>query len=99
EVMVGPYGALAGTHAGSVIIDMCSVCPHTSRRLFQAARQRGVALIDAAVSGSVPRVEQGSTGIFDGGGHATYRQCKRLLAMPSESSIPRTLHSRLCTKI
>ena len=79
EVMLGPNGVLAGTHAGSVIIDMSTVSPHTSRHLFQAAREKGVAMIDAAVSGSVPQVEQGSLVIFVGGDYQTYEQCKPIL--------------------
>lgn len=79
EVMLGPNGVLAGTHAGSVIIDMSTVSPHTSRHLFQAAREKGVAMIDAAVSGSVPQVDQGSLVIFVGGDHQTYEQCKPIL--------------------
>src|SRR5712691_12118014 len=79
EVMLGPNGVLAGTHAGSVIIDMSTVSPHTSRHLFQAAREKGVAMIDAAVSGSVPQVDQGSLVIFVGGEQQTYEQCKPIL--------------------
>src|SRR5437868_8853093 len=86
EVMFGSNGALAGTHAGSVIIDMSTVSPHTSRRLFQAAREKGVALIDAAVSGSVPQVEQGSLVIFVGGEQETYQQCKAILDILGQSS-------------
>ena len=86
EVMVGPNGVLAGTHAGSVIIDMSTVSPHTSRRLFQAAREKGVAMIDAAVSGSVPQVEQGSLVIFVGGEHQTYEQCKPILDVLGKNS-------------
>ena len=86
EVMVGPDGVLAGTHAGSVIIDMSTVSPHTSRWLFQAAREKGVAMIDAAVSGSVPQVEQGSLVIFVGGEQETYQQCKPILDMLGQSS-------------
>ncbi len=86
EVMLGPNGVLAGTHAGSVIIDMSTVSPHTSRHLFQAAREKGVAMIDAAVSGSVPQVEQGSLVIFVGGDHKTYEQCKPILDMLGQSS-------------
>ena len=58
EIMSGPNGALAGTHDRSVIIDMSTVSPHASRKLFQEARAKGVAMIDAAVSGSVPQAEQ-----------------------------------------
>ena len=86
EVMFGPNGVLAGTHAGSVIIDMSTVSPHTSRRLFQAAREKGVAMIDAAVSGSVPQVEQGSLVIFAGGEQETYQQCKPILDILGQSS-------------
>jgi 3-hydroxyisobutyrate dehydrogenase-like beta-hydroxyacid dehydrogenase len=86
EVMLGPNGVLAGTHAGSVIIDMSTVSPRTSRRLFQAARAKGVAMIDAAVSGSVPQVEQGSLLIFVGGEHETYQQCQPTLDTLGQSS-------------
>src|SRR6266849_8096140 len=87
EVMPGPNGVLAGTHAGSVIIDMSTVSPHTSRHLFQAARAKGVAMIDAAVSGSVPQVEQGSLVIFVGGERETYEQCKPILDVLGKQSI------------
>jgi 3-hydroxyisobutyrate dehydrogenase len=86
EVMFGSNGALAGTHTGSVIIDMSTVSPRTSRRLFQAAREKSVAMIDAAVSGSVPQVEQGSLVIFVGGEQETYQQCKPILDILGQSS-------------
>ncbi len=86
EVMLGPNGVLAGTHAGSVIIDMSTVSPHASRHLFQAARAKGVAMIDAAVSGSVPQVDQGSLVIFVGGDHQTYEQCKPILDVLGNNS-------------
>src|SRR5260221_10859800 len=86
EVMLGPNGVLAGTHAGSVIIDMSTVSPRTSRRLFQAAREKGVAMIDAAVSGSVPQVEQGSLVIFVGGEQETYQRCQPILDLLGQSS-------------
>src|SRR5437660_7988668 len=60
DVMFGPEGALAGVHAGSMVIDLSTVSPDASRRLYQAAQEKGVPMIDAAVSGSVPPVEQGS---------------------------------------
>jgi 3-hydroxyisobutyrate dehydrogenase-like beta-hydroxyacid dehydrogenase len=86
EVMLGPNGGLAGTHAGSVLIDMSTVSPRSSRRLFQAARAKGVAMIDAAVSGSVPQVEQGSLMIFVGGEQETFQQCKPILDILGQSS-------------
>jgi len=86
EVMFGPDGALAGVHAGSVIIDLSTVSPDASRRLFQAAKEQGVSMIDAAVSGSVPQVDQGSLVIFVGGEHQTYQQCKPILDVLGHNS-------------
>jgi len=79
DVMFGPEGALAGIHAGSVIIDLSTVSPDASRRLYQAAKEQGVPMIDAAVSGSVPQVDQGSLVIFVGGEHQTFERCKPIL--------------------
>jgi 3-hydroxyisobutyrate dehydrogenase len=86
DVMFGPEGALAGTHAGSVIIDLSTVSPDASRRLYQAAREQGVPMIDAAVSGSVPQVDQGSLVIFVGGEHQTFEQCTPMLEVLGNTS-------------
>jgi 3-hydroxyisobutyrate dehydrogenase-like beta-hydroxyacid dehydrogenase len=79
QVMFGQDGALAGLHDGSVIIDLSTVSPSASRRLYQAAREKGAAMIDAAVSGSVPQVDQGSLVIFVGGDEETYQRCRSIL--------------------
>jgi 3-hydroxyisobutyrate dehydrogenase len=86
EVMLGPNGVLAGAHTGSVLIDMSTVSPRASLGLFQAARAKGVTMIDAAVSGSVPQVEQGRLVIFVGGEQETYQQCQPILDTLGQSS-------------
>src|SRR5436309_11285539 len=86
DVMCGPEGALAGVHSGSMIIDLSTVSPDASRRLYQAAKEKGVSMIDAAVSGSVPQVDQGSLVIFVGGEQKTYQECKPLLAVLGTNS-------------
>ena len=86
DVMFGPEGALTGVHAGSMIIDLSTVSPDASRRLYQAAKEQGVPMIDAAVSGSVPQVDQGSLVIFVGGEQKTYEQCKPILDVLGKNS-------------
>ena len=86
DVMFGPDGALAGVHAGSAMIDLSTVSPDASRRLCRAAKEQGVSTIDAAVSGSVPQVDQGSLVIFAGGEQETYRQCKPILDVLGHNS-------------
>src|SRR5712664_1472331 len=46
QVMFGPDGALAGARAGTIVVEMSTVNPHTSRRLHEAARRKGVSVLD-----------------------------------------------------
>ncbi len=59
-------GALAGLKPGAVVIDMSSSDPVGTRELGARLRQRGIALIDAPVSGLVPRAEAGTLTIMIG---------------------------------
>jgi 3-hydroxyisobutyrate dehydrogenase-like beta-hydroxyacid dehydrogenase len=78
-VMFGPDGAFAGVRENSVVIDLSTVSPDTSRNLYQAMKTKSVPALDAAVSGSVPQVEQGRLVIFVGGDRQTFEQCTPLL--------------------
>jgi 3-hydroxyisobutyrate dehydrogenase len=85
QVMLGPDGALAGVHDGATIVDLSTVSPGASRRLAQAAHDRRVQMLDAAVSGSVPQVEQGNLVIFVGGERVIYERCRPLLEVLGKS--------------
>ncbi len=63
----GPNGALANTRPGSVIIDMSTVYPETSRELSRLGSERGIKVLDVTISGSVPAAEQGILTLFGGG--------------------------------
>src|SRR5947207_10998279 len=76
--MLGPDGALARARDGAIIIDLSTVSPGASRRLYDAARERGADMPDAAASGSVPQVELGSLAIFVGGEPEPYQRCRPL---------------------
>ena len=86
SVMLGPNGAVAGVHAGSTVIDLSTVSPVASRRLYQAMKEKAVPVLDAAVSGSIPQVEQGSLVIFVGGDHETFERYKPVLDVLGTSS-------------
>jgi 3-hydroxyisobutyrate dehydrogenase-like beta-hydroxyacid dehydrogenase len=86
SVMLGPDGALAGVHSGSTVIDLSTVSPAASRRLYLAMKEKAVPVLDAAVSGSIPQVEQGSLVIFVGGDHETFERCKPVLDVLGTSS-------------
>jgi 3-hydroxyisobutyrate dehydrogenase-like beta-hydroxyacid dehydrogenase len=81
QVMFGPDGALEGTRAGSIVIEMSTVNPRISRRLHEAARSKGVSVLDAPVSGSTVQAEQGQLVIFVGGEEDVYEKCRPVLAV------------------
>src|SRR5246127_943802 len=63
----GPNGALANASPGSVIIDMSTVYPETSRELSRLGSERRIRVLDVTISGSVPAAEQGILTLFGGG--------------------------------
>ncbi len=79
EVLLGPGGALEGARPGALLIDLSTVYPRTSRQVFTACREQGVAMIDAAVSGSTPQAEEGSLVILVGGEPEAYRRSRAIL--------------------
>ena len=81
QVMFGPDGALAGTRAGTSVVEVSTVNPRTSRRLHEAARSKGVCVLDAPVSGSTVQAEQGQLVIFVGGEEDVYQRCQPILAV------------------
>jgi len=81
QVMFTPDGVLAGARPGTVVIDMSTVSPHTSRRLHEAARSNGVSVLDAPVSGSTVQAEQGQLVIFVGGEEDVYQKCQPILSV------------------
>ena len=86
-VMYGDDGVLAGVQPQhTILVDMSTVSPETSRHLFQAAKEHGIAMLDAAVSGSTPQVQEGSLVYFVGGDEATYQQCKLILEALSKNT-------------
>jgi len=63
----GPDGVLAGLGPGKVYVDMSTVSPSASRELAGKVAERGAAMLDAPVSGSVVTLEEGRLSIMVGG--------------------------------
>ena len=57
-LMAGPDGIESGLRRGSLLIDCTSGDPATSRRIAERLESKGVAFIDAPVSGGVRALSQ-----------------------------------------
>src|ERR1043165_8699217 len=51
EVFLGADGALAGSKAGTILVDMTTSEPALAREIYAAAKAKGVHAVDAPVSG------------------------------------------------
>jgi 3-hydroxyisobutyrate dehydrogenase len=68
EVVLGWEGGIAGAlPAGAVVLDMSSSGPNATKALGEDLAGLGVALVDAPVSGGVPRAETGTLSLMVGG--------------------------------
>jgi 3-hydroxyisobutyrate dehydrogenase len=86
-VLDGPDGALAGLASGSLVVEMSSGVPDTTRLLADRAAERGIALIDAPVSGGVARAKTGELAIMAGGDAAAIDRAQPLLEAMGSSVI------------
>jgi len=79
EVILGPSGVLAGVRPGSLLVDLSTVLPETSRAVSAAARSARAVAIDAPVSGSTVQAEQGTLIVFVGGAREAYDSSASIL--------------------
>ena len=69
-------GGLAGSmQQGSVLIDMSTVAPGATRELAKRLAAKGIAMLDAPVSGGSWGAQQGTLTIMVGGEQATFDRC------------------------
>ncbi len=67
SIYKGADGAFANAHRGSLVIDLSTVNPETSREISRLGSERGVHVLDVTMSGSTPVAEQGALTLFGGG--------------------------------
>ncbi len=79
ELLLGFGGAIEAARPGLLCVDMSTIAPHDTRRIGAALRERGAAMLDAPVTGSAPRAEDGSLTIMVGGGESDYLRARPVL--------------------
>jgi len=67
QAMMGSNGVFEGARPQTVLIDMSSIAPHTSREVAAAAEARGLRFMDAPVSGGTAGAEKATLTIMIGG--------------------------------
>ncbi len=71
EVFLGSDGALAGAKAGAILVDMTTSEPSLAKEIYEAAKAKGVASLDAPVSGGDVGAKNAALSIMIGGDKAS----------------------------
>jgi 3-hydroxyisobutyrate dehydrogenase-like beta-hydroxyacid dehydrogenase len=77
-VLFGPDGAAEGLGDGGLAVDMSTIAPSASRSLGERLKTRGIAFLDAPVTGSKPKAEDGTLTIMVGGETASFERTRPL---------------------
>ncbi len=78
-VVLGEQGVALGMKAGSVLVDMSTISPATTRRIATAVQEHGVSMLDAPVSGGSEGAEKGTLSIMVGGDAAALERARPVL--------------------
>ncbi len=79
ELVLGEDGVAAGVSEGKLYIDMSSIAPATSRQVHEVLEEKGVAAVDAPVSGGQPAAESGELAIMVGGSDDAVERARPIL--------------------
>ena len=79
-VLTTPDGVLAGLKPGAVVVEMSSGVPTITRKLAELVTAAGGQLVDAPVSGGVPRARTGELAIMFGGAPELLEQLRPVLS-------------------
>ncbi len=80
RVVLGEAGLLAHPPPGRLIADMSTIAPQAARRMHDALAERGVALLDAPVSGGPAGAASGTLSIMAGGEAEAFARAQPVFA-------------------
>ena len=87
QVLTGEDGVLQTVRPGSIIIDMSSISPVVAKKMYNAAAEKEVEMLDAPVSGGEPKAIDGTMSIMVGGKPEVFESVKDILLSMGGSAV------------
>jgi 2-hydroxy-3-oxopropionate reductase len=87
EVVAGEGGLLEEAGEGSLIVDMSTSSPLLARQLASMARERGIGMLDAPVSGGDVGARDGTLSIMVGGEDDDFERARPLFQVMGETVV------------
>jgi len=76
NVYTEPEGVFAVARSGTVILEMSTISPESSRELHRLGARSGIEVLDVAISGSTPAAEEGTLTLLVGGNRELFAAAK-----------------------
>jgi len=73
SVYTAAEGVFAGARPGTVVLEMSTISPESSRELHRLGAGNGIDMLDVAISGSTPAAEEGLLTLLAGGNPELFR--------------------------
>jgi 3-hydroxyisobutyrate dehydrogenase len=84
EVLLGEQGVAQGATSGALCVDMSTIAPGDSRRIAAVLSERRIAFVDAPVTGSSPKAQDGTLTIMAGGAAKDFERARPLFEAMGE---------------
>lgn len=78
-VIVGKEGVLEGAKEGTIVVDLSSITPKVIQGIAKKAKEKGIEVLDAPVSGGAAGAEKGTLTIMLGGNKEAYEKALPVL--------------------
>jgi 3-hydroxyisobutyrate dehydrogenase len=75
EVLFGEGGVVEGVRPGMIVVDMSTISPKASVEMARLFKEKGVAMLDAPVSGGQKGAADGTLSIMVGGDVGAFERC------------------------
>ena len=79
----GPGGVAEGAQPGTLVIDMSSIDPESTKALAADAAARGLRWVDSPLSGGIPKAALGELTLMQGGAEADVAEAQAVLDDPA----------------
>jgi 3-hydroxyisobutyrate dehydrogenase-like beta-hydroxyacid dehydrogenase len=79
EIALGPDGIIAGLRPPGIYVDMSTIAPDASRAVAAEFAAKGLAMLDAPISGSPVTLAQGNASVMVGGDKAAFERVEPVL--------------------
>jgi len=79
EIALGPDGIIAGLKPPGIYVDMSTIAPDASRAVAAEFAAKGLAMLDAPISGSPVTLAQGNASVMVGGDKAAFDRVEPVL--------------------